>query len=67
MLAGAADAGLGLRATAERLGMGFVPCGEERVRVLAAEGRADKPGARRLERAVEDADDVLGSLPGYGR
>ncbi|PSP77991.1 molybdopterin biosynthesis protein [Halobacteriales archaeon QS_4_69_225] len=67
VLAGAADAGLGLRATAERLGTGFVPCGEERVRVLAAEGRADKPGVRRLERAVEDADDVLGSLPGYGR
>ena len=67
VLAGKADAGLGLRSTAEALGMGFVPCGEERVRVFAAEGRREKPGVRRLERAIEEADDVLGTLPGYGR
>ena len=67
VLAGAADAGLGLRSTAEQLGMGFVPCGEERVRAFAAEERREKPGVRRLERAIKDADDVLGSLPGYGR
>ena len=67
VLAGEADAGLGLRSTAEALGTGFVPCGTERVRVFAAEGRREKPGVRRLERAIEEADDVLGSLPGYGR
>ena len=67
VLAGKADAGLGLRPTAEQLGMGFVPCGEERIRVFAAEGRREKPGVRRLERAIEEADDVLDSLPGYGR
>ena len=67
MLAGEADAGLGLRSTAEALGTRFVPCGEERVRAFAAEERREKPGVRRLERAIEDADDVLGSLPGYDR
>ena len=65
VLAGEADAGLGLRSTAEQLGMGFVGCGEETVRVFAAEGRREKPGVRRLERAIENADDVLDSLPGY--
>ena len=67
VLAGEADAGLGLRSTAEALGTGFVPCGTERVRAFAAKERREKPGVRRLERAVENADDVLDSLPGYGR
>ena len=67
VLAGEADAGLGLRSTAEALGTGFVPCGTERVRAFAAEERREKPGVRRLERAIENADDVLGTLPGYGR
>ena len=67
VLAGEADAGLGLRSTAEALRTGFVPCGTERVRVFGAEGRREKPGVRRLERAIEEADDVLGTLPGYGR
>ena len=67
VLTGEADAGLGLRSTAEALGTGFVPCGTERVRVFAAEGRREKPGVRRLERAIKEADDVLDSLPGYGR
>ena len=66
VLAGAADAGLGLRATAESLEMGFVPCGEEPVRVLASDDRIEKPGVQRLRAAVADADDVLGDLDGYG-
>ena len=66
VLAGKADAGLGLRATAERLGMGFVPCGEESVRVLASDDRLGKHGVQRLRDAVVDADDVLDDLPGYG-
>ncbi|MEF8808554.1 substrate-binding domain-containing protein, partial [Natronomonas sp.] len=65
VLAGKADAGLGLRATAEGLGMGFVSCGEEAVRVFAAEDRADKPGVRSLADAVEGAGSVLADLPGY--
>ncbi|MFB6171028.1 MAG: molybdopterin biosynthesis protein [Haloarculaceae archaeon] len=63
--AGAADAGLGLRATAERLDLGFVPVGEETVRVLADPDRTEKPGVQALAAAVDDAGDVLGSLPGY--
>jgi hypothetical protein len=35
--------------------------------VLAADRRVNKPGVEQLERAVDEADDVLGSLPGYGR
>jgi len=62
-----ADAGLGLRATAADLGLGFVPVGEQRVRVLADPGRVEKPGVVALRAAVEDAETVLADLPGYGR
>jgi len=65
VLAGAADAGLGLRATAEPLDCGFVPLGFESVRVLANPDRTEKPGIAAL-RAVLDArlDDVAASLAG---
>ena len=65
VLAGAADAGLGLRATAETLDCGFVPLGAESVRVLANPDRTEKPGVAAL-RAVLDArlDDVAASLAG---
>ena len=65
VLAGAADAGLGLRATAETLDCGFVPLGVESVRVLANPDRTEKPGVAAL-RAVLDArlDDVTASLAG---
>jgi len=66
VLAGKADAGLGLRATAERLDLGFVPAGEETVRVLAAPDRREKPAVEALAAAIDD-DDVLAALPGYGR
>ncbi|QLD84258.1 molybdopterin biosynthesis protein [Natronomonas halophila] len=65
VLAGKADAGLGLRATAERLGMDFVLCGEETVRVFAADERADKPGVQSLADAIADAESVFADLPGY--
>ncbi|MFB6303771.1 MAG: molybdopterin biosynthesis protein [Haloferacaceae archaeon] len=67
VVAGEADAGLGLRATATKLGAGFVPLGTQRVRVRAAPARAGKPGVERLADAVGDADDVLDDLDGYGR
>ncbi|MES3517374.1 MAG: molybdopterin biosynthesis protein [Natronomonas sp.] len=63
VLAGAADAGVGLRATAEALGMGFVPCGTETVTVLAAADRAEKPGVETLRSAIETRS--FGELPGY--
>ncbi|WP_254840754.1 molybdopterin biosynthesis protein [Natronomonas marina] len=65
VLAGAADAGLGLRATAESLGMGFVACGEESVRVVASEARREKPGVRDFETALASVEDVVADLPGY--
>jgi putative molybdopterin biosynthesis protein len=66
--AGSADAGLGLRATAEKLGLGFVPVGTETVRVLANPDRAEKAGVRALVDALEPRlDAVLADLPGFGR
>ena len=65
--AGAADAGLGLRATAEKLGLGFVPVGRQDVRVRANPDRTDRESVRELVEALdEDAlDPILASLPGY--
>lgn len=65
--AGDADAGVGLRATAEKLGLGFVPLGEQDVRVHANPDRVGEPGLEALRDAVENADAVLGELPGFGR
>ena len=67
VLAGDADAGLGLRATAERLDTGFVPLGTQRVRVHANPARVDKPGVEAMREAVADGDDVFDALAGYGR
>ncbi|MFC6941436.1 molybdopterin biosynthesis protein [Salinirubellus sp. GCM10025818] len=67
VLAGKADAGLGLRATAEALGAGFVPVGEEEVRVLGNPERTGKEGIERLREAISEATDLLDSLAGYGR
>jgi molybdate-binding protein len=67
VLAEKADAGLGLRATAERLGAGFVPVGEETVRVLANPDRVGKPGVAALREAIADAEGAIADLPGYGR
>jgi putative molybdopterin biosynthesis protein len=61
---GDADAGLGLRATAERLGLPFRSLGEQTVRVLAAPGRAEKPGVRTLVAAVSEGS-TFRELPGY--
>jgi putative molybdopterin biosynthesis protein len=65
---GQADAGLGLRATAEKLGLDFVAVGTETVRVLANPERVEKAGVRDLRRALDDElDAVLSELPGFGR
>ncbi|MCL7416251.1 MAG: molybdopterin biosynthesis protein [Halalkalicoccus sp.] len=61
---GSADAGLGLRATAEKLDLGFVSLGEQRVRVLANADRLEKPGVEALRDALENAPI---ELPGVGR
>jgi putative molybdopterin biosynthesis protein len=64
---GEADAGLALRATAEKLGLAFVSLGTQSVRVRARPARAEKPGVRALADALSGGDDVLDSLAGYGR
>jgi len=65
--AGDADAGLGLRATADRLDLGFVSLGRQDVRVLANPVRAGKPGVRALADAIGTGDDVFAGLSGYDR
>ena len=64
--AGEADAGLGLRASAEARGLGFVGLGRQHVELVAAGGRRDKPGVRAL-RGVLDAelDAVCSGLAGF--
>ncbi len=65
--AGRADVGVGLRATAERLDVGFVPLGEQSVRVLAAPDRRAKPGVEALAAALsgESFRERVAGLPGY--
>jgi putative molybdopterin biosynthesis protein len=63
--AGDADAGLGLRATATDLEMGFVPVGSQRVRVVAAPDRREKAGVEALADALDGIDDVLAELDGF--
>ncbi|WP_129113101.1 molybdopterin biosynthesis protein [Halegenticoccus tardaugens] len=64
--AGRADAGLGLRATAEKLGLGFVPLGDQRVTVRANPDRTEKPGVAELAAALDDLGPILDGLAGYG-
>jgi putative molybdopterin biosynthesis protein len=65
---GRADVGVGLRATAERLEMGFVSLGDQQVRVLARPERAEKPGVESLAAALTDGlEATLARLPGYRR
>ena len=63
--AGKADVGLGLRATASKLGLDYVPLGEQSVSVLANPDRVEKAGVRRLREALADAESVVADLDGY--
>jgi len=63
--AGKADAGLGLRATAATLGLGFVPVGSQSVRVLANPDRLAKGSVRELEGLLEDVSPLLDGLDGF--
>ncbi|MFB6069832.1 MAG: molybdopterin biosynthesis protein [Halanaeroarchaeum sp.] len=64
---GDADAGLALRATADRLGLGFVSLGEQSVRAFVAPDRSAKPGVREFAEALDGADSIIAGLPGYDR
>jgi molybdopterin molybdotransferase/putative molybdopterin biosynthesis protein len=61
--AGDADAGLGLRVTAERLGLDFLQLGTERVRVRANPDRTEKSSVKRIQELLETH---TVDLPGYG-
>ncbi|HET7322853.1 MAG TPA: substrate-binding domain-containing protein, partial [Halococcus sp.] len=65
VVAGEADVGLGLRATAAKLGCGFVSVGEERVRALAHPDRLEKSGVEALEDALTTIETLLDDLPGF--
>ena len=62
---GTADTGLGLRATAEKLGLDFVTLGTERVRVVANPDRTGKPGVDRLCDLLAGVDSLAEGLAGY--
>ncbi|MCD2204792.1 molybdopterin biosynthesis protein [Halobacterium sp. KA-6] len=65
VLEGDADAGLALRATADRLGLEFVPVGEQTVRALANPERVEKAGVQELADVLDDLEAVLADLAGY--
>ncbi|WP_411964330.1 molybdopterin biosynthesis protein [Haloferax sp. YSMS24] len=66
VMAGRADVGLGLRETADSLGLGFVSLGVQPVTVFADPDRTDKTSVRTLESLVADSD-VFDTLEGYER
>jgi putative molybdopterin biosynthesis protein len=64
--AGRADAGLGLRATATDLDLGFLPVGTQRLTVTLNADRANKASVARLRSQLADSlDDTLSALAGY--
>lgn len=63
---GRADVGVGLKATAERLGCGFVSLGEQSVVVRAAPDRADRAPVSSLAAVLEgEGDSLVSGLAGY--
>jgi putative molybdopterin biosynthesis protein len=62
--AGKADAALGLRASADPLGLGFVSLGTQPVRVIAAPNRVEKPGVEALSELLPPSGSVLAGLDG---
>jgi len=64
---GRADVGVGLRATAERLDLAFLPVGTQRVAVVANDDRLSKPGVGQLRAQAADLGQIVAALPGYER
>ncbi|WP_117594819.1 molybdopterin biosynthesis protein [Haloprofundus halophilus] len=65
VLAGDADAGVGLRTTADRLGLGFVSLGWQDVRVRANPERTGKPSVDAFRAVLDETDDRTDALSGY--
>lgn len=66
VVAGRADIGLGLRATAARLDAGFVPIGTQTLGVLANPNRVGKASVDRLATLLaERLPSLLAEMPGY--
>ncbi|MFU1780835.1 molybdopterin biosynthesis protein [Haloarcula japonica] len=64
VLAGDADAGLGLRATATKLDLGFVSLGTQSVRVLANPDRRGKDSVGALAEALDGLDSLADGMAG---
>lgn len=64
---GAADAGLGIKATALARGLSFVPLAEERYHLACLKSALDEPAVGALLQLLRDGawQRQLGSLPGY--
>ncbi len=62
---GTADAGVGLRATAEKFDLGFVSLGTQPVRVLANPDRIGKDGVQDVASALADVGSLAASLSGF--
>ena len=65
VLDGGADVGLGLRETAERLGCGFVPLGQQSVVVRAAPDRVDRDAVASLSAELDGVAKLVDGLTGY--
>jgi molybdate-binding protein len=62
---GTADVGLGLRETAESLGLGFVSLGYEAVRIIGNQDRREKQGVQELHGVLDAADRLVEGRAGY--
>jgi len=62
---GRADAGVGLRSTADRLGLGFVPLGDQPVELLGNPDRLERSAVDDLRAAAAELPAICESIPGY--
>ena len=62
---GRADAGLGVRSTAEELGLGFVPLGDQPVELLVNPDRLERSAIDELREAAAALPNHCESIPGY--
>lgn len=65
VLDGAADVGLGLRKTADSLGLEFISLGHEPVRILGNPDRKDKQGLEDLVTVLSETEEYVRGQSGY--